>query len=83
MTRIFFVQFLQFLVKSNGVNIQSPGWEKSQEKIENVVKITLELSQGLKSSYCSYYSSLAGKMGNFDKLFIYVSYCIHFFMSFK
>ena len=52
-TRICFVQFLQFLVKANGVNIQSPGWEKSQEKIENVVKITLELSQGLKSSYCS------------------------------
>ena len=53
MTRICFIQFLQFLVKANGVNIQSPGWEKSQEKIENVVKITLELSQGLKSSYCS------------------------------
>ena len=43
-----FVKFLQFLVKANGVNIQSPGWEKTQEKIENVVKITLELSRGLK-----------------------------------
>ncbi|CAB4020734.1 tetratricopeptide repeat 27, partial [Paramuricea clavata] len=38
-------KFLQFLVKANGVNIQSPGWEKSQEKIENVVKITIELAQ--------------------------------------
>lgn len=47
-----FVQFLQFLVKANGVNIQSPGWEKSQENIENVVKIAIELAQGLKSSHC-------------------------------
>ncbi|XP_028396101.1 tetratricopeptide repeat protein 27-like [Dendronephthya gigantea] len=38
-------KFLQFLVKANGVNIQNPGWEKSEEKIEKVVQITLELSK--------------------------------------
>ena len=51
LTRTCFVKFLQFLVKANGVNVQTPGWEKSQEKIENVVRIALELSQGLKFSY--------------------------------
>jgi hypothetical protein len=42
---------LKFLVKANGVSVQSPGWEKSPEKIENLVRITLELSQGLKILY--------------------------------
>ena len=38
-------KFLQFLVKANGVSVQTPGWEKSEEKIQNVIRIALELSQ--------------------------------------
>ncbi|XP_046848936.1 tetratricopeptide repeat protein 27-like isoform X2 [Xenia sp. Carnegie-2017] len=43
-------KFLQFLVKANGVNIQSPGWEKSQESIENVVQTSLELSRAYREA---------------------------------